>query len=160
MIRTIRYSPSLLLKTFPLYMKRRRISTNLTYYGGELWWTLKNETLSYPHRYIQSSKELIEFHKYTCTPDEMLFQSILCSNDKFMPEMANSHLRYIDWSDKSPHPKIFTTADWPVLKEKIDDPEDYLFARKFDEDVDSEILDQIDGYIDAANIEKPESLIQ
>ena len=50
-------------------------------------------------------------------------------------------LRYIDWSGK---PSIFRTEDF----DRLINAEEAIFARKFDPDVDSEIIEKIYTYID------------
>lgn len=147
-VRTFLRNPKLLKQTIPLYFKKREIPDTLVYYGGEFWWILRNKSVKILRETVLNNPELLSFHEYTCTPEEMLFQSILCSNNDIKPNVENKHLRYIDWSAESPHPKIFTQDDFVVLKEKIDNPDDFLFARKFDLDIDSDILDMIDNYID------------
>jgi hypothetical protein len=54
--------------------------------------------------------------------------------------MINNNLRYIDWSLGGASPKILKIED----TEKIGQSGKF-FARKFDTDIDSEILDWIDA---------------
>ena len=60
-------------------------------------------------------------------------------NSEFMHSTVNDNLRYIDWSEQAANPKILTELDFESLKNA-----NSFFARKFDTEKDSEILDMID----------------
>jgi hypothetical protein len=53
--------------------------------------------------------------------------------------MVNDNLRYIDWSEGKASPKTFTMNDLPILLHS-----DKLFARKFNADIDANILNEFD----------------
>jgi hypothetical protein len=73
-------------------------------------------------------------------PDELFFQTIIM-NSQLRDTVENDDLRYLDWS-REPAPAVFTAADLPSLLESRQ-----LFARKFDETVDFEVLDALDRHL-------------
>lgn len=75
-------------------------------------------------------------------PDEIFFQTILL-NSSLASDIVNDDMRYIEWKDpNSGSPSVLDMNDFPGL---ANSPK--LFARKFDEEVDVEILDRIDHEI-------------
>jgi hypothetical protein len=65
-------------------------------------------------------------------------------NSELRDTVENDDLRYLDWT-REPAPAVFTRADLPQLESATE-----LFARKFDETVDSEILDALDRHLERA----------
>jgi len=63
-------------------------------------------------------------------------------NSKFKDRVINNNFRYIDWSDKKPSPKTFTSSDFNKIISG-----DKMFARKFDYELDKNIVDKIKKYI-------------
>ncbi len=63
-------------------------------------------------------------------------------------ETINDHLQYINWSNKgSAHPAVIRKKDIGALEKS-----EKLFARKFDETIDYDILDLIDKQIKNSSI--------
>ena len=64
-------------------------------------------------------------------------------NSPFKSEVVNEYKRYIEWKNKDDaHPAILTSEDFPKILNS-----GMWFARKFDMNVDSKILDMIDKSI-------------
>ncbi len=117
-------------RNFPRYLKP---------YGGQQWWALTIETLNLILKFLDTYPDYINYHKYTLLPDEIFFNSILMHLDNIvlMPSLT-----YVDWSRKNvPLPVTFTLENYPALIEKS---ENFLFARKFDSELDTPILNKID----------------
>ena len=72
-------------------------------------------------------------------PDEIFFQTLVL-NSPHRDSVVDANLRYIDW----PGPRVLRADDLDALLGS-----GMLFARKFDETVDAEILDLLDHQIDA-----------
>jgi hypothetical protein len=83
----------------------------------------------------------VKFFKHAGLPDEIFFQTILL-NSHFKSQLVNDNLKYVDWSDLLAHPAILLTRDYEKLIDSTS-----LFARKFDETVDANILEMIDRVI-------------
>jgi len=99
--------------------------------------------------YILKTYEELNLSKklnMTVCMDEIVFQSILC-NSSFKKNIVNNNYHYIDWSDhlkgnNKGNPNVLITNDY----EKIINSNKF-FARKFDNEVDENILDMIDKHI-------------
>ncbi len=110
------------------------------FYGGNCstWWILDAECAYFIARTIQKNARLKRYIKFTWGIDEILFPTLIM-NSHFASNTENNNFRYIDWSEGNAHPKILKTADFDALAQSND-----FFARKFDADQDSQILDLID----------------
>jgi hypothetical protein len=78
-----------------------------------------------------------DFYRNTLIADASFFQTVLM-NGKFKLTIILDDKREIDWvesSDIKLRPRIFLTADSEILINSKN-----LFARKFDENTDSDIL--------------------
>ena len=83
-------------------------------YGGEFWHTASRKAAMYLLDYQQSDPQgLIKHYKNVKIPDESFFQTVYKNSGL---TCAADNLRYIDWSDGLPHPKLLTYED----KEKIE----------------------------------------
>ena len=96
--------------------------------------------------YARENPRFVTFFEHVLHPDEIFFQTILMNSD-LRHTVVNDHLRYVDWTASPGHPAILTAADFGAL---IDSGK--LLARKFDDDVDLTILDDLDDYIDRESV--------
>lgn len=119
---------------------KRKFPMEMQLYGGSksTWWTINGDCAVEITENIAKDKKLKTFLKYCWGTDEFVIPSLIM-NSKFKNNTVNNNLRYIDWSEGNAHPKLLTTEDFERLKNS-----DHLFARKFDSDQDSKILDMID----------------
>ncbi|WP_304333353.1 beta-1,6-N-acetylglucosaminyltransferase [Brachyspira innocens] len=109
------------------------------YYGSQ-WWNLTHNAIEYILSYLNKDKQFINQFKNVWGCDEFFFQSILL-NSRFKDNCINDNLRYIDWREqKGSSPKTFTMEDYNDIKNNI---KDNLFARKFDENIDNDIIDKL-----------------
>lgn len=118
--------------------KTRRYFQNFTPYGGSQWWTLTCECADYILRFINRNTLYKQYYELTFIPDEMFFHSIIL-NSPFKENVQNDNLRYIDWKTGPETPRILTSDDLNTLFGS-----DKLWARKFDINRDSLLLDQIE----------------
>jgi hypothetical protein len=136
--------------TFSQFLKagfvKRKLSLNLKYYGGSQWLAINIPILQNVMDFIENNySDLYNFFKSSYVPDEFFFHSII----KHIHEKENSFsllpsVTYVNWSKPNvPLPVIFEKDD---VEELLAQPEGKLFARKFDIDVDCEVLDQMDLY--------------
>lgn len=122
--------------------KRRKLPTEFELYGGKTWWTVTNHCAAYIVKRHKADKTLRNFFKYTLIPDEMYFQTMLMDSP-YRDKCENNYLRQIEWRVDDPtHPATYKTEDFEILKNS-----QALYARKFDMDADSNILDLIDKQI-------------
>ena len=150
------------------YFPKRKILNNIIPYGGSDWWSLTHECVRFILDYANNNPEFMKFYKYTLSPSDMFFQTIVMnskfaesaqnysrykkwsletsdvdklSETKMLPE-DSFNFRYIDWSstwDQRGWPAFLDERDFEKLKFSED-----LFARKFDVVRSSKLLELID----------------
>ena len=125
---------SILNKLIP----RSKIPGGLVPVGKSQWFTITMPCAAYIVDYLKEHRNLARFFKNSWAPDEMIFQTIL-NGSRFKEDMVNDNLLYADWSRGNASPKILTMADAEILERS-----DKLFARKFNPEIDTEILDHLD----------------
>jgi hypothetical protein len=113
-------------------------------YGGSSssWWTITSECATYLVNVIEQTRNLKKFLTYTWCSDEFIVTTIIM-NSRFRSSVVNNNLRYIDWSEGKARPKILTIRDLDSIEAS-----NMMFARKFDVDVDTSILDILDSRIE------------
>lgn len=87
---------------------------------------------------MEEHPEFVRFFNLTWAPDEIVFQTILFASP-FKSQMVNDNMRYIDWSGGGASPKTLNMDDRDAIAHS-----GKLFARKFNQDTDANILDWID----------------
>lgn len=139
----------------PFMNVKKDLSKNgVMLYGGSAWWVLPDDMVEY---ILNVAKEINKGNKFCplidiAVPEENYYQTILM-NSKFgneltvnPPEMVEQNCKtYANFSPPGKpfigHPYIFTIEDKEMLKGLS---KEKFFARKFDEEIDSTILDWID----------------
>lgn len=123
----------------------RRLKTNTEFYGGSNWWQMNISNLKLIYEHILNNKtELFRFYKDSISSDEFFFQTILMEISEIGYNFKiRDTLTYADWRKKGASPHTFNKSDFNLLKNKSSN---YFFARKFDTELDDEILDLIDHY--------------
>ncbi len=112
--------------------------------GGGTWWALPVETAIDIIHYLKKHPDLMTYHAFTHVPDETLFASIV--NKLRRPNQIQDTTTYTNWTQENvDSPVTFERED---LQELIYAGEGYLFARKFDMDLDTDILNKLDEHID------------
>ncbi|WP_206473166.1 beta-1,6-N-acetylglucosaminyltransferase [Dietzia sp. KRD202] len=116
-------------------------------YHGSTWWSLPRDVAE-----LLSSERAQIVHRYrkTLVCDEVFLQTFLMDRGlqgrlyKFEDGIAGN-LRYIDWERRSRNsPYTWTMSDLEELKKS---PDDILFARKFEDDIDPRIGPAIIDFI-------------
>jgi|SRR5665647_344609 len=125
---------------------KKGLPYNLEPYGGHGGFCLPKRHVGYILQFVKDNPGLRKFFKHTFAPDEMFFETILL-NSHFKSEVVNECKKYSDFSDKRPHPKNLTIADFEILKKS-----GKFFARKFQTGESNDILDIIDQEIDKTRI--------
>lgn len=110
----------------------RKISSQ--YFGGENWFNLSRSTVKYLLEYLLENPAYLQRYKHTLLAEELVFQTILCSNNR-LTSVVNNSLRYTKWQKGADHPDVLRMQDLDSLKTS-----EKLFARKFDFDIDREIV--------------------
>lgn len=138
--------PLKLLSYFVPSPKRVLESRNIMMYGGAQWWMLSNKAIDMLLKWFDSQDQGVKNAlRRVGSPDETFFQTCLmntpyknCLNLNDWKETEQNNKTFAIF-DKSGHPKILKTSDYQAMAQSCK-----LFARKFDTNVDSEVLDMID----------------
>lgn len=143
---------SKMLKTSP-YKRLTKLGCKL--YGGSTWWILPRPAIEYIFKQVNLNTKIVKELKKTWTPDETFFQimtmaSPLCDMVDINP-INSGKQNCLTYANFTTPKKGFTGHPHALLKEDyerlMENSKTYLFARKFDSDVDSGILDLIDKKI-------------
>lgn len=123
-----------------------RINRDVDFRYGSQWFSITHGLA----RYVTEHADWLEkVFGHTSTCDEIFLPTLVAASpwaDRlYVPEPAPNpkevnlaNMRFIDWSrgESVRHPWVFTKEDLPLLESV-----DHLWARKFDEEVDAEIID-------------------
>lgn len=120
---------------------KRKFPYRLKLYGGYQWWIFTKELTEFCFKFSEKNKKYVKFFRFSRIPDESFFQ-ILALNSRYKEKIINKNILFDLWTKDSKHPEILRLSDFDKIKNSK-----ALFARKFDENVDSEILDLIDKNI-------------
>lgn len=101
------------------------------FYKGSSWFSISHGLVC---AIISSSNRILSSFKYGANTDELWLQNFIM-HSKFANHVADSNLRYIVWIQGMPSPEILTMKNLPELCET-----NCLFARKFNWDVDREVI--------------------
>ncbi len=132
------------INIFQLFRLMRRRRIDMDFRGGSAWWILDYQAaIRIQEYYLNNRFKLNSFFRHSHCPDEFFFQTIVYKiwGDGYT-EFFKESLTFVDWSKKGVDlPVLFKEAD---IQQLINLPEKFLFARKFDIDIDSKVLDMID----------------
>ena len=110
-------------------------------YKGSDWFTLSHKCLRYIREFLRNNPKFLHYYLRTLHASESFFHTILMNNPEL--KIRNDNMRYIRWSGpKVPHPDTLGARDYDhIISSKKH------FARKFDINVDAEILGLLDQHI-------------
>jgi len=122
-----------------LLPEKRIFDLDFTLYGGKTWFSFTRALIEHIVQEHNNNPKWKRFYKYTLIPDEMYFHTI-AMDSKFSKNIVNDYLREVDWKGgDGTHPIFWGKADFNRLKGSKN-----FWARKFDNEVDGEILNLID----------------
>ncbi|VXD15218.1 Core-2/I-Branching enzyme [Planktothrix serta PCC 8927] len=127
----IRLEHPLLTKPFLPFSEKLRC------FAGSQWFSANQRAADYIIKFHHQKNALTSHYRRRMFTDESYFQTILANAPHL--KLKNDDYRYVDWSTQGAHPKTMEMEDLPNLLSSS-----CHFARKFDIDVDSNILDQLD----------------
>jgi hypothetical protein len=119
-------------------------SRNFPCYSGEHWFCANRKAAKYLLEFHSREQKLANYFRKidydTVSPDEAYYHTIFCNATHL--KVSDNNLRYVDWSVTARHPKTLTFEDFPKLQKS-----QAHFARKFDLESHSELLDVIDKLV-------------
>lgn len=105
------------------------------YCRGGNWFSVRHDVIAYA---LGNRRMILKYFGQSMTADELFLQSVVMSSP-LADTVIRDNLRLVDWQ-RTEHggcsPHTFTMADYDMLVNS-----DRLFARKFDPDIDREIVD-------------------
>lgn len=124
------------------FPSQRVVPTNQIF-KGSAWWALSAGAISYLHTSLDSAcaRRFIQAHKRVSIPEESFYQTWL-QRSPLADQLINDEVHYIKW-DEGSHPLPLSSKDLPAMRQSTK-----LFARKFDQRVDGQLLAQIDQMLD------------
>jgi hypothetical protein len=142
----IKYLVSIrLFKKDALKMFQKRKMPFESFYYGAQWWGFSHKTLLKLYNYTELNKSMLfNFFKHVLLCDEIFFHTVLYTLQKSDASIKiKPSLLFADWNprENSIPPATFDSSD---LQQLLHQPEHKLFARKFDMDLNNEILDLLD----------------
>ena len=119
----------------------KRVAPFERQYAGSQFWAFSERTFYAVLNYIREHKAALEeYYKYTSSPDEIYFHSVLMDLvAKDSTIKLKEQITYVNYFRKN---NVFITEDF----DKLTSAKGKLFARKFDTDIDIEILNKLDSY--------------
>ena len=123
-----------------LKIDRSKRYKGIEFKSGSAYFSITREFAEY---IMSNEKNIKEWFSFAICGDEMFIQT-LAYNSKFKETLYNTRFndnclanqRYIDWNSGSPY--TWRISDFQDLKES-----NCLFARKFDEEIDSLIIEKV-----------------
>jgi hypothetical protein len=134
-----RYLNKLFSGTFGLVMPKRKFPANFDPYGGAQFWGLHKDHADYVVKTIEENPSFFRFFRNVRVPDEIMFQTVMGNHKNAANELVNDTLHFLEWNRPG---ATLTIED----KDNILNSH-YLFARKFDDTVDTQITNWIDTTI-------------
>ena len=107
------------------------------YYGVSQWFCATSDAIRYMVNYLDDNPRIMKFFRNTFIPDEILLNTIVM-NSPFADQVVPNDLRHLVWTNTDENPLVFREKDFDDLMAR-----EALYARKFDERVDTKIMDLI-----------------
>ena len=109
---------------------------------GGVWFSITHALARYV---VEVMPRYRAYYRHTSCADEIWLQTLV-ANSPFMQRRAfmgfddelSATMRYVDWSGGGASPRVLTGADYDMLLQS-----GMLFARKFDDAVDSNVIERI-----------------
>lgn len=137
-------SPARMQKSFQLNWRLSGpwlpFSKNFRCFAGAQFFTANTRSAEHLLTATPQHQQLARHYATVPFPEESFFQTLLCNATHL--RIKNDHFRHIDWRNGGAHPKVLTCEDLPELAASP-----AHFARKFDIQHDSAVLDCLDGWI-------------
>lgn len=142
-----RLSPLFVLLQQKLGVNRIK-NAPVVFQKGGVWFSITHALARYV---VEQLPRYRAYYRHSSCADEIWLQTLV-ANSPFMErraymgwddEMAAT-MRYVDWTGGGASPRTLTSADYEMLLES-----GMLFARKFDDQVDADVIQKISEHIRA-----------
>ena len=103
-----------------------------SFHYGSQWFSITND---FAKHLVDNKQSLLKKYRWALCPDEIFVQTELMNNIESYSKAEKGNYRYIDWAGCKNSPRTLVMNDYESLIAS-----DALFARKFDQNIDSEII--------------------
>ncbi len=121
---------------------KKAVDHGIVFYKGTNWFSLNKETVSDSIEFLDKNKWFIDLFEHSICGDEVFFHSLFkhIGVSDFYHDISkkNDALRYIDWESGPEYPKLLNDDDIDKIKKS-----QCIFARKFEKNVDNNILNKL-----------------
>lgn len=118
---------------------KRKFPAKYKPYGGAQFWALHKNHVDYVVNNVKANPDFFNYFKHVMVPDEILFQTIMGNHPRIKEEAVNDTLHFLEWNRRG------ATL---IMEDKDNISNTYhLFARKFDANIDADIIEWIDTNI-------------
>ena len=124
------------LRIFEIISLFKPRAIDYEFYKGTNWINFTHKCVTRVFEYLEKDRKYINRFKWTNCADEIFYHTILNKLDGL--EIINESLRYINWVDGPEYPKVLDKDDYMKIINS-----NKLFARKFDMDIDKEIIEMV-----------------
>ncbi|MDR2843050.1 MAG: beta-1,6-N-acetylglucosaminyltransferase [Candidatus Symbiothrix sp.] len=121
---------------FRLLLKVKKRPINYAFAGGEYWMNLSGNCVNRIFDYMARDKKFLKRFKWTYIPEELFFQTAIHTIGGL--KVISNSLRFVNWVQGALSPRTLIQDDYEKIIHS-----DMLFARKFDENEDRNIIDSI-----------------
>jgi len=121
-----------------LFPNRAEFDSSMKLYTGATWFSISMDLAKYIVDYMENNRWFYDAFKDALAPDRMFFNTLVM-NSPFAGSIVNEPHTYEYWGDSyktNNHPVIFTTDNIGEIEKA-----DFYFARKFDADVDRNVIE-------------------
>lgn len=109
-----------------------------SFYKGSQWFTIPFPVAKYIVEFLKENEWYHQYFENTLIPDESFFHTLIM-NSPYKDDVVNDNLLFLKWGvtlrDRN-SPQYLTEEDIPAIEKS-----EHFFARKFDEKVDSTVVD-------------------
>ncbi|HEY5025191.1 MAG TPA: beta-1,6-N-acetylglucosaminyltransferase [Acidimicrobiales bacterium] len=119
--------------------KHSPFSDSFPCWYGSQWMALSRHAAEAVDRFTSDHSDYVRHYSRTVIPDESATATIVCNDPNL--RVRDQHLHYVRFSVNDGHPDVFGLDDVDELVTT-----GRFFARKFDVDVDSGVLDALDRH--------------
>ncbi|GGY62925.1 hypothetical protein GCM10011613_03110 [Cellvibrio zantedeschiae] len=121
---------------------KKKLLKKVDFFGGSQWWALRTISLKKIISFVEKNPNFSNFFKDALIPDELFFQTALVNICENNTTAIKPKIVYLSWDKANDlSPKTFLIKD---IAEISSASTEKLFARKFDQTLDQQVMDEID----------------
>ncbi|WP_040203791.1 beta-1,6-N-acetylglucosaminyltransferase [Neobacillus jeddahensis] len=131
-----------------LYPNTNYWPKEFNFYCGSQWFTIPFEVASFVVEFLEKNDWYFNFFTNAYCPDEWFFHTLIM-NSPFKSNVVKNNLLYLKWGEKFSErnsPQYLTYEDITSIEQSLQ-----FFARKFDKNIDPNVIDYFTSYIKYGN---------